>query len=126
LRAELNLLEDAQVINQLRLDRATQKQQLLERIIKSGGWKGEPHAAAIPLMTGALNEAIHGYLALSSAAILMCQIEDLLLMQKPVNVPGTFKEYRNWQRKLKYTLEDLFERSEVKRLLSRLSSNRRK
>ena len=126
LRTELNLLEDTQVINQLRLDRATQKQQLLERIIHSGCWKGEPRAAAIPSMTGALNEAIHGYLALSSAAIMMCQIEDLLLMLTPVNVPGTFMEYRNWQRKLKYPLEDLFERSEVKRLLSRLSNIRRK
>jgi 4-alpha-glucanotransferase len=35
------------------------------------------------------------------------QIEDLLGMTEPVNVPGTHHEYPNWQRKLSRDLEDL-------------------
>jgi 4-alpha-glucanotransferase len=35
------------------------------------------------------------------------QIEDLLGMVDPVNVPGTDREYPNWQRKIAEDVEDL-------------------
>ena len=48
----------------------------------------------------ALARAIHVYLAKSAAALVVLQIEDLLGMTDPVNVPGTSHEHANWQRKL--------------------------
>ncbi len=50
---------------------------------------------------------MHIYLARSSAALAAVQIEDLLGMTDPVNVPGTHHEYPNWQRKLSSNLADM-------------------
>jgi 4-alpha-glucanotransferase len=41
------------------------------------------------------------------------QIEDLLGMVDPVNVPGTDREYPNWQRKLTMDVEDMATRSDL-------------
>jgi len=57
--------------------------------------------------TPELAHALHVYLARSSAALAAVQIEDLLGMAEPVNVPGTYREYPNWQRKLSEDLEDM-------------------
>ena len=47
-----------------------------------------------------LVDAIHVYLARSSAALVVVQAEDLVGMADPVNVPGTSDEHANWQRKM--------------------------
>ena len=49
------------------------------------------------------------YLARSAAALAVLQIEDLIGMGDPVNVPGTSDEHANWQRKITATIEDVFE-----------------
>jgi 4-alpha-glucanotransferase len=41
------------------------------------------------------------------------QLEDLIDMTDPVNVPGTHTEHANWQRKLTATTHDIFTRPEV-------------
>ncbi|NJD32273.1 MAG: 4-alpha-glucanotransferase [Gammaproteobacteria bacterium] len=56
----------------------------------------------------ALALAIHVYLARSAAALVVVQIEDLVGMLDPVNVPGTSEEHANWQRKMSCGLEDVF------------------
>jgi 4-alpha-glucanotransferase len=56
---------------------------------------------------------LHMYLARSSAALAAIQIEDLLGMAEPVNVPGTHHEYPNWQRKLSSNLEDMAARTDL-------------
>ena len=50
--------------------------------------------------TAELAHALHLYLARSRTALVAVQIEDLLGMIEPVNVPGTHHEYPNWQRKV--------------------------
>lgn len=60
-----------------------------------------------------LARAIHLYLARSSAALVVLQVEDLMGMADPVNVPGTSHEHDNWQRKVTESLEDLFARESV-------------
>ena len=55
--------------------------------------------------TPELAHAMHLYLARSRAASRSVQIEDLLGMVDPVNVPGTYREYPNWQRKLTADIE---------------------
>jgi len=56
---------------------------------------------------------VHVYLARTSAALAAIQIEDLLGMTEPVNVPGTEREYPNWQRKLTMNLEELAARTDL-------------
>ena len=53
-----------------------------------------------------LARAIHLYLAKSAAALVVLQIEDLIGMTDPVNVPGTSHEHANWQRKVTADLQD--------------------
>jgi 4-alpha-glucanotransferase len=41
------------------------------------------------------------------------QIEDLLGLVDPVNVPGTHFEYPNWQRKLNADIEEIATRADL-------------
>lgn len=59
-------------------------------------------------MSTALNFGMQKHMAGGSSELLSLQLEDWLQMDKPVNIPGTFKEYPNWQRKLTRNLQDIF------------------
>jgi len=56
--------------------------------------------------------------------MLLLNLEDLWLEERPQNVPGTFEERPNWQRKTRYTLEQIFQMDYVQRLLRTLSKLR--
>jgi len=71
-----------------------------------------------------LSHAIHVYLARSAAALVVLQIEDLLGMSDPVNVPSTSDEHANWQRKVTEGVETLFDHDSVQRLMSDVASAR--
>jgi 4-alpha-glucanotransferase len=45
-------------------------------------------------------------------------------MEEPVNVPGTDREYPNWQRKLTVDVEDLETRADLDSLFADLSRAR--
>jgi 4-alpha-glucanotransferase len=53
------------------------------------------------------------------------QIEDLLGMAEPVNVPGTNTEYPNWQRKLSQTIEAVAVRRDLAAQLAAINDARR-
>jgi 4-alpha-glucanotransferase len=72
----------------------------------------------------ALGAAIQQFLASSKSALAVVQVEDLIAMRDPVNVPGTSDEYPNWQRKLSADIEELFERESVARLLAAVARAR--
>ena len=44
----------------------------------------------------------------SAAALVVLQVEDLLGMADPVNVPGTSHEHANWQRKVTAGVAEAF------------------
>ncbi len=75
-------------------------------------------------MTTELNYGMQTHMASGSSALLSLQLEDWLQMDKPVNIPGTFKEYPNWKRKLSRNLEDIFEDDAIVRLAKNLTSRR--
>jgi 4-alpha-glucanotransferase len=60
------------------------------------------------------------FLAKSTAALVALQVEDLLGMSEPVNVPGTLDEYPNWRRKLTATLDEVFSDETVRDLIRRI------
>lgn len=64
-----------------------------------------------------LADAIHVYLASSAAALVILQVEDLLGMADPVNVPSTSDEHANWQRKVTEGVETLFDHEPVRRVM---------
>lgn len=51
---------------------------------------------------------LHQYLASTQAELISVQLEDMLMMDTPINVPGTSEtEYSNWRRPLPVLVEDL-------------------
>jgi len=64
------------------------------------------------------------YLARSATALTALQIEDLLGMTEPVNVPGTDKEYPNWQRKVTADIEDIAARADLAAYLEQIRAAR--
>jgi 4-alpha-glucanotransferase len=45
-------------------------------------------------------------------------------MTDPVNVPGTFAEYPNWQRKVTASIEDMAARDDIKARLAEINRAR--
>ena len=72
----------------------------------------------------ALCHAIHVYLARSASALVALQVEDLVGMTEPVNVPGTSHEYPNWQRKMTCTLAEILGDEGVRRTLREVQAAR--
>jgi 4-alpha-glucanotransferase len=106
LRSALRLYPSPELEQDVRAARARDREALLGALSEEGLLPGAPASAAEPF-TLELAHALHVYLARSSAVLAAIQIEDLLGMTEPVNVPGTHHEYPNWQRKLSRDLEDL-------------------
>jgi 4-alpha-glucanotransferase len=113
LRRSLHLYPTAELEASIREARAQDRDVLLAALDREG-LKPDSQGSAADAFTPALAQALHTYLARSSAALVAIQIEDLLGMREPVNVPGTHHEYPNWQRKLSENLDDMAARSDFR------------
>jgi 4-alpha-glucanotransferase len=71
-----------------------------------------------------LSRAVHAFLGLSNASIALIQIEDLIGMVDPVNVPGTDKEHPNWQRKVALNTGEVFAREDARDILTAMNTAR--
>jgi 4-alpha-glucanotransferase len=74
--------------------------------------------------TPELAQALHVYLARSTATLAAVQIEDLLGMEEPVNIPGTYTEYPNWQRKVSQSIEVVAARQDLAAHLDAINAAR--
>jgi 4-alpha-glucanotransferase len=111
LRRRLNLYPSIEIENDIARERDHDRRLLLEALREQGLAPLHPAGPHEPFSAD-LAQALHLYLARSSSALATLQIEDLLGMVDPVNVPGTHLEYPNWQRKVSSDLEDMTERSD--------------
>ncbi len=68
--------------------------------------------------------ALHEHLAASPAPIVLINLEDLWGEALPQNVPGTHRERPNWQRKARYSLEEMEALPEVEQTLARVEELR--
>jgi len=123
LRERLHLYPDDETRVRIVSERAADRLALIEALhdqglepTEAGGVDG-PH-------TPALVQALHLYLARSSAALVALQLDDLLGMLEPVNVPGTGAEYPNWQRKMSETIETITARTDLSEGLAAIDRER--
>lgn len=123
LRETLGLYPTAETANHLRHERDTDRRELLMALTAAGLWHWQAHET-IPEYSLSLSRAIHLYLGNSQGSIVLVQLEDLIGMTDPVNVPGTHIEHANWQRKLAIATEDIFKSEEVQEMLTALSKAR--
>jgi 4-alpha-glucanotransferase len=75
---------------------------------------------------GAVLGAWLKFLAAGGAEFLLINLEDLWLETAPQNVPGTWEERPNWQRKARLTLEEIRATPEIAELLRTIGDIRRR
>lgn len=115
LRQNLNLYPSEAVEQTERSARVTDRLRLLDALVKQGLLGGDPGAdgeqIALTLETVPISPelvaAIHQYLALSPAMLLMVQIDDVTAEEEQINLPGTVEEHPNWRRRLSLPVEEL-------------------
>lgn len=125
LRQSLNLLEDGVSYEDVLVQRDLEKVRLLEWLEKLGLVKREqfPTLVAEPMRQTFIAALLHGVSQVGSQ-LFVVQLEDLELLEEPVNVPGTSYQYANWQRKLGVPLEMLFSEERVQTLLRAIAMER--
>lgn len=127
LRDTLKLLEDGVAYSHICDQRRKEKENLMSLLYQAGlypdSWHGQcvDEAADMPLIA-----AILQFASRSASKIFVIQLEDILLMDDPVNVPGTFREHPNWQRKLSATVQDVFSSGVIGDVLERINRERKK
>jgi 4-alpha-glucanotransferase len=112
LRSRLGLYPSAEMEGEVIRERAHDRELLLGAL-ESQGLKPARPATPFEAFTAELAQALHLYLARSATALAALQIEDLLGETLPVNVPGTDREYPNWQRKVSADIEDMAVRADL-------------
>ena len=123
---ELGLYPDPNVFADLLRGRVYNQQRILDSLHSLSSLPFDfPRDAAQVKMDQTLNFALQKHIAKGSSALLSLQLEDFLEMDKPVNVPGTSDEYRNWQRKLSQNIEQLFANPQINELLGDLTQARK-
>jgi 4-alpha-glucanotransferase len=124
LRDRLDLYPSEQDKQQAHTTRASERLNLMEALVDAGLWRWN-REQPLPQYSAALSRAVHAFLGLSDANIALIQIEDLIGMTEPVNVPGTHTEHPNWQRKVTLNTAEIFSRQDVAEILGGMDSARK-
>ncbi|HSG50614.1 MAG TPA: 4-alpha-glucanotransferase [Rheinheimera sp.] len=112
LRHQLDLFPNAEVADSLHQLRSDEKRLMTQRLQLSGDDYAE------------LVRKSHLFVAHQPAKLLAFQLEDLLLMETPVNIPGTSTEYANWQRKLVQNIDQILQSASVQQLIQDIKTAR--
>lgn len=122
---ELGIYNDEDV-KRIGTERIDAKQRILDSMHGLGSIGDEipRRASEIPEMTRDLVVGLERHMCRGSCALFSSQIEDWIGVLKPVNVPGTFREYQNWRRKLTKNLEDIDKDEFVDRVTSEMTKAR--
>lgn len=120
LASRLDLFPDEAARRRITDARAADRRHLVAALVRAGLWYWQSHEP-LPGYSHALMRAAHLYLALSNAELAVIQLEDLAGMADPVNVPGTYREHPNWQRKMSHPATSLLQREDVREMLRAMS-----
>ncbi|WP_166838462.1 4-alpha-glucanotransferase [Rheinheimera pleomorphica] len=117
LRHQLDLFPSPQVADSLYQLRADEKRLMCARLqLPDTDYSQADYAKLI--------RASHLFTARQPAKLLAFQLEDLLLMATPVNIPGTSTEYPNWRRKLVENIDQILQRDDVLQLIAEIKAAR--
>jgi hypothetical protein len=105
--SDLALKDELKLFPSARLKEEAQRERLVDRQKLMAAFKelGLPSDSTLQLDQFAA--AAHAFLASSSSAITMVQIDDITQETTPVNVPATSTEHPNWRRRLSMSLEEI-------------------
>jgi (1->4)-alpha-D-glucan 1-alpha-D-glucosylmutase len=74
---------------------------------------------------GQVIAALHAAVARTESMLAVVQMDDLIGESEPVNIPGTYREYPNWRRKLSLPLEVILNDPRWQRLASVMRDSKR-
>ena len=126
LRRSLNLIEDDDKLMQEINTRQIEKKQVLQ-LLESQWLLPADRFAPDQLekqMDDTLAAALIRCIARSSAMMVSVQLDDLLLLKLPVNIPGTSSEYKNWRRKMPVNCIAIIDDASVRPMLESLRVER--
>lgn len=126
LRARHGMYVNEQAVQQAFEERARDKHHILTALkgaglLPPGVGDQQEH---VPAMTPDLCRAIHVYLAVSPAWVVMANLDDVIGEVTQMNLPGTVDAYPNWSRKLSLSLEELQRDERVQSLAAALRALR--
>lgn len=78
-----------------------------------------------PVFSREIMEKFSYYLALSASQIAAFQLEDVMMIDSPVNVPGTSSEYPNWRRRLPRSIVEMLASKENRQFFANLGGCRK-
>jgi 4-alpha-glucanotransferase len=120
---KLGVYADASVGERARAERQAERERLLRALRLENLWPGD--SGVVPEYSAGLGRALHAYLAKSPTALVTVQIEDMIGMLEPVNVPGTSSEYSNWTRRVTLSAREILARPDVQELCATLVASRK-
>jgi 4-alpha-glucanotransferase len=108
-RKEAGMFDNQQALIEAAAERTTDKKRLLGVLRELSLLPGHcsTDVKAYPEVTGELQNAVVGFLALTPAKLFILSQEDLFKERDQQNLPGTTAEYPNWSLKMKYRVEQL-------------------
>ncbi len=127
---KLGFYVDASMGTQARAERSKERQRLLRALRREKLWPEDEsiemsdHAPPAPAYSSLLARAIHVYLGRTGSALITVQLEDMIGMLEPVNIPGTSSEYSNWTRRMTESAREIFARADVRQLCQALTASR--
>ena len=128
---DVELCHELGMFDQERTEKAREERQLTRKaMLKTLAAINElpdsvnPWDESSPQYSHELMQRINYYLARSHSQIVNVQLEDCMMIDTAVNVPGTSSEYPNWQRRLTDNLETFFEAEEVRRFFNNINQCR--
>ncbi len=107
-RKAAGLVDETGYQNQL-ADRRREKQHMLDALHFENLLPAayERNADKLPELNGDLHNAVIGFLMNVPSMILLINQEDFTKETEQQNLPGSTSQYPNWQRKIRYSIEDL-------------------
>jgi 4-alpha-glucanotransferase len=119
---KLGFYPDAEVATRNREERVAARERLLRALRGASLWPADD--SSVPEFSDRLARAVHAYLGRTRSALVTVQLEDMIGMLEPVNVPGTSSEYSNWTRRMTASATDIFSRAEVRALAATMCEAR--
>jgi 4-alpha-glucanotransferase len=118
LRRELELIETDAKLQQIIAQRQLEKQQLVDLLIRE-------QAFELPTLTVSVDQLDFDSIMLAwihvaakgNAQLFSVQLSDLVADKHGVNIPGTWKEFPNWQRRLPLSIKQMSQSPKVQQRL---------
>ncbi|MEO8017704.1 MAG: 4-alpha-glucanotransferase [Pseudomonadota bacterium] len=118
----LGFYTDVSTATRTRAERQLDRQRLLRALRREHLWDGTD--GVVPEYSAEFGRAVHSYLGRSPTALVTVQLEDMIGMLEPVNVPGTSSEYSNWTRRMTSSAREIFGRPDVREFCAAMVASR--